>query len=191
MSRPSLIDDYLDALRGQLPADAVTELADGLIETYDCHCARGLAPDAAARAAIADFGTPHLVAQAFAQIAPGRRAARALLATGPVVGACWALALMTARAWAWPIHLATVVALAAGLILVVATLVAACRSPYRRARNAALAGGTGVLALDVAALTILPTSASVLTGLLQCAIVASSLRLCLTLGSLYRLLISS
>jgi hypothetical protein len=39
----------------------------------------------------------------FTRQAPGRRAARLLLATGPLVGACWAAALTSGRAWTWPV----------------------------------------------------------------------------------------
>jgi len=46
----------------------------------------GLAPDAAARAAVAEVGEPALVAGAFTRASPARRTARLLLMTGPMVG---------------------------------------------------------------------------------------------------------
>ena len=40
---------------------------------------------------------------AFTRLSPARHAARRLLAAGPVVGGCWAAALITGRAWTWPV----------------------------------------------------------------------------------------
>jgi hypothetical protein len=56
MCRPSLIAGYLDALAGQLPGLVVEELVGGLEDTYRRHLDLGLAPEAAARAAVAEFG---------------------------------------------------------------------------------------------------------------------------------------
>ena len=75
MRGPSLIAGYLDALAGQLPGPVVEELAGGLEETYRRYLGLGLSPEAAARAA------------------------RWLLAAGPVVGACWAVALPVPARW--------------------------------------------------------------------------------------------
>src|SRR5438034_11542709 len=103
MRGPGLISGYLDALAGQLPGPVVEELADGLEETYRRHLGLGLTPGTAARAAVAEFGDPDLIAAEFTRAHPARRAARRLLAAGPVVGACWAVALLTGRAWTWPV----------------------------------------------------------------------------------------
>jgi hypothetical protein len=43
-----LIEAHLSTLRGRLPADAVDELADGLIETYHHHLAEDADPYTAA-----------------------------------------------------------------------------------------------------------------------------------------------
>ena len=43
----------------------VKELADGLDETYQRHLGLGLAPQAAAEAAVAEFGDPQLIAAEF------------------------------------------------------------------------------------------------------------------------------
>ena len=88
MPGPGLIEDYRAAVSMQLPASIVDELADGLAETYRSYLDQGLGPDAAARAAIAEFGEPALVVAAFTRASPGRRVARRLLMTGP----WWALA---------------------------------------------------------------------------------------------------
>ena len=85
MSGPGLIARYVDALAGQLPGPLVEELADGLEETYRHYLELGQAPEEAAQAAVAEFGAPELVAAEFARVHPARRAARLLLATGPVV----------------------------------------------------------------------------------------------------------
>jgi len=107
MRGPGLISGYLDALAGQLPGPVVEELAGGLEDTYRRHLGLGLASEAAARAAVAEFGDPGLIAAEFARAHPARRAARRLLAAGPVVGACWAVALVTGRAWTWPVPVGT------------------------------------------------------------------------------------
>jgi len=48
---------------------------------------------------------PQVIIAAFTQLSPARGAARRLLATGPLAGACWGTALITGRAWTWPIPL--------------------------------------------------------------------------------------
>src|SRR5262245_38140951 len=102
MSGPSLISDYLAALSADLPPRIVEELADGLEETYRHRLTEGLAEDAAARAAVAEFGEPRVIVAAFTEASRGRKAARRLLATGPLAGLCWAMALIVNRAWTWP-----------------------------------------------------------------------------------------
>jgi hypothetical protein len=122
MPGTGLIGDYLTALSGQLPAPIVEELADGLDQTRQHYLDQGLDADAAAGAAVAEFGEPRVIVAAFTRLSSARHAARRLLATGPVVGACWAAALITSRAWAWPVpgiarFLAGVTGLAAGVSL--------------------------------------------------------------------------
>ena len=54
--------------------------------------------------AVAEFGDPELIAAEFARAHPARRAARRLLAIGPEVGLCWAVALLAGRArLLWPV----------------------------------------------------------------------------------------
>ena len=141
MAQPRLITGYLSALSAQLPAPVVAELADGLGETHLHYLRQGLDPDAAARAAVAEFGEPSLVIAGFAAVSPARRVARRLMATGPLVGACWAAALITGRAWAWPVQPAVV--LLAGLVLLasIGLIVSAVTGPgYRSVVRAGLAG---------------------------------------------------
>ena len=144
-----LIAAYLDALAGQLPGPVVEELADGLEETYRRHLGQGLPPDAAAQAAVAEFGAPELIAVEFARAHPARRAARRLLAAGPVVGLCWAVALIASRAWTWPVPAAAGILPGLALVAVVALLAFAARNTrYRPIGWAGAAGCIGTAALD-------------------------------------------
>jgi len=150
MRGPGLISSYLDTLAGQLPGPVVEELAGGLEDTYRRHLGLGLAPEAAAQAAVAEFGDPGLIAAEFIRAHPARRAARGLLAAGPVVGACWAVALITGRAWTWPVPIAARIVPGVILVAVVALLAAAARGiRYRPVGRAGTAGCAGTAALDV------------------------------------------
>jgi hypothetical protein len=149
MPGPGLITSYLDALSRQLPGPVVEELADGLEETYRRHLNLGLAPYAAAAAAVTEFGAPELIAAEFARAHPARRAARLLLAAGPAVGACWGAALLTGRAWTWPVPLAASIVPGLALAAVVALLAVAARTTrYRSAGRAGVAACVGTAALD-------------------------------------------
>ena len=149
MPGPGLISGYLDALAGQLPGPVMEELVDGLEETYRRHLGLGLTPDAAAAAAVAEFGDPGLIAAEFARVHPARRAARRLLTAGPVVGACWAVALFTGRAWTWPVPVAARIVPGVIRVAVVALLAVAARGiRYRPVGRAGTAGCAGTAALD-------------------------------------------
>ncbi len=154
MPEPGLIKDYLVTLSAQLPAEIVEELADGLDQARQHHLGQGLGPDAAARAAVAEFGEPRVVVAAFARASPARRAARRLLATGPVAGAAWGAALIAGRAWNWPVPLPARVLFGAILITIISLLAAAAVGRrYRAVRRAGAAGCLGMAALDAAMLT--------------------------------------
>lgn len=96
-----LIESYLSQVTAALPGPArarasiVAELRGGLLDATDAHRRAGLAPPAAAQAAVAEFGHPAQIAAAFR---PGiaacqaRRLAATLLATGPLIGLAWAAA---------------------------------------------------------------------------------------------------
>jgi hypothetical protein len=74
----------------------LTELRDGLDHATDDHLAAGLPPERAATAAIAQFGTPQTVADAFSgelATAYARRTIACFIATGPLVGIWWLLLL--------------------------------------------------------------------------------------------------
>ena len=133
-----LIAGYVAGLHRQLPAALADEAADGLAETYQHHLAAGAGEQEAARAALAEFGDLATVVGEFTRQAPGRRAARLLLATGPVAGGCWAAALILSRAWTWPVPAAARLGFGAVLLLAVLALLAAAtsRHSYQRTRLA-------------------------------------------------------
>ena len=92
------VDGYLAEVTARLPGPAraragiVAELRSGLLDATDAHRSAGLPPAEAALAAIAEFGDPAQVSAGFrAEIAASqaRRAAIALLVTGPLVGLLW------------------------------------------------------------------------------------------------------
>jgi|SRR5215469_14780744 len=170
MAEPSLIGGYLAELSAQLPAPIVAELADGLDQTRQCYLGQGLGPGAAERAALAEFGAPRVIVAAFTRASPARRAARRLLVTGPMVGACWAAALITNRAWAWPIPPGARAVVGAALVTVIVLLAGAAFSRhYRSAGRAAAAGCIGITALDA---TLLITVAFVAPTVIWPVIVA-------------------
>ena len=149
MSEPRLIADYLAVLSARLPAPVVEELADGLAETYQSYLGRGLPPGRAAEAAVAEFGEPHVILAEFARTNPARRAAGRLLVTGPAVGGCWAAALITSRAWAWPLPLAMRILPGLVLVTVIGLLAAAVSGrSYRFSTRAGAAGCVGTALLD-------------------------------------------
>ena len=148
-SEPRLIRGYLEVLARQLPASIVDELADGLTETHRSYLGRGLSPDAAAEAAVEEFGSPEEILAGFARVNPARRAARRLLGLGPVVGACWVVALVASRAWPGPLPARVVVGVA--LLACIGLLaVAALGRRYRVSVFSGVAGFAGFAALDIA-----------------------------------------
>jgi hypothetical protein len=79
----------------------LAELRDGLDAATDKHAATGLTAEQAAPAAIAQFGSPQAVADAFAPelaTAYARRTIAWYIATGPIVGVWWLL-LMQPHPW--------------------------------------------------------------------------------------------
>jgi hypothetical protein len=189
MAGHHLIDAYLDELARWLPVDAVDELDDGLTETYQRHRLASLTPDAAARAAIAEFGEPELVIAAFVRQAPGRRAAWALLGSGPVVGLCWGAVLIVGHAWIWPIPTVLRVVFGLTLFAMISMLVLAAtgRRSYRRTRLAAGAG-LGMIGLDGAILTTLVLIGPPFAWPMALAVPASLARMALTARVMPRLL---
>ena len=180
-----LIRDYLAELAAQLPPPIVAELADGLDQTCQHYLRRGLGPDAAASAALAEFGGPRAVVAAFARASPGRRAARTLLATGPVAGACWAAVLISNHAWTWPVPAVARVTPGVALITVITLLAGAAFSgSYRSARRTAVAGCIGLTALDATMLVATAVIAPAVIWPVILAATASAARMSYTARSL-------
>ena len=148
----------------------------------------GTGDQEAARAALAEFGDLAMVVGEFTRQAPGRRAARLLLATGPVAGCCWAAALIPGRAWTWPVPATARLGFGAALLLAVLALLAAAtsRHSYQRTRLAMLASPV-ILALDVTAVTAVMLAAPALTWALGVAVAVSLGRIAFTARTLPRL----
>lgn len=185
MPGPSLISDYLTALSAQLPASVVEELTDGLGQTRQHYLNQGLDLDAATGAALAEFGPPPVIVAAFTRVSPARRTARRLLASGPVVGACWATALLTSRAWTWPIPTAGRVLFGLVLISIIGLLaIAAFGSKYRSVGRAGAAGCVGITVFDAAMLITVMLALPAVIGPMTLALAASAARLIFTARAL-------
>ena len=183
-----LIAGYVAGLHRKLPAGLADEAADGLVETYEHHLAAGAGEQEAARAALAEFGDLATVVGEFTRQAPGRRAARLLLATGPVAGGCWAAALILGRAWTWPVPATARISFGAVLLLAVLALLAAAtsRHSYQRTRLAMLASPV-ILALDATAVAAAVLAAPAFTPALGAAVAVSLGRIAFTARTLPRL----
>ena len=177
-SEPRLIRDYLQVLAAQLPASIVDELADGLAETHRSHLGRGLSPDAAAEAAVEEFGSAEEILASCARVTPARRAARRLLGLGPVVGGCWVAALVTSRVWPGPLPARVGVGLA--LLASIGLLaVAALGRRYRVSVVSGVAGFAGFAALDTALIVGVTVLAGSMTWVMALAMAGSMLRVAL------------
>src|SRR5262249_2446655 len=122
MMTSPLIAQYVTGLHQSLPADIADAARAGLLGTSQDRLDSGASDQEAAHAALAEFGDLTMVVGEFTRQAPGRHAARLLLATGPVVGACWAAALVLSRAWTWPLPTAARLSFGAVLLLAVPAL---------------------------------------------------------------------
>jgi hypothetical protein len=186
-----LITAHLDTLAARLPAQAVEELADGLEVTFEQHLAKHGDPTIAARAALDEFGDADLITAAFLRESQGRRTARALLATGPVMGVVWGATLITSHAWTWPVPPPIRLLYAAALVMAVLALVVAARETfsYRRSRRAALVGMVGLVLLDGLMLTAVAVLTPTATWPVTVAVTASSIRILGTSRALPAILI--
>jgi hypothetical protein len=185
MKAAQVVDAYLDQVAASLfgPSrarrDIVAELRSGLLDAADAHQCTGLPAAPAAEAAIAEFGDPRLVADAFRPeltIQQARRVALTLAAVGPPIGLLWAaaavashIAVRHASSWHWagpPPLSPAAFPLAAGAVLitvcsVLATVAATGRltrwlpdRPRLAAATAATAG-FGAAAADLAVFALL------------------------------------
>jgi hypothetical protein len=178
MPEHRLIRDYREALRAALPARVAEEVADGLAQTYDHHLERGLSPDDAARAALAEFGDPDVVLVAFTQASPVRRAARGLMLIGPAVGTCWAAALISGHAWDWRVPALALAAAGLTLVgLITLMVTAAFARGYRFVRRAGTAACAGFGAFDASAISVVVLAAPGVRWPAAAAACASAVRL--------------
>jgi hypothetical protein len=206
-SAPAL-ERYLTELSARLrgPRDARTrvmaEIHDGLTEAIHAHLADGMPPDAAANAAIAEFGDPATVARSFASelaTASARRTIATFIATGPLVGIWWLLLLHPAP-WRSGV-LAALIAIPALPLIALAIATAAGtfattgrlmrwlpETPASRALTAATAIATLCLAADLTVLGVL--AAHLATGwrqsvpLIAVAATASILRIAAAIAAI-------
>src|SRR5206468_11906964 len=121
----------------------------------------------------------------FARVNPSRRAARRLLGIGPLVGACWAVALITDRASAWAVPLAVRILVGVALVTIIALLAAAALTTrYRLAARAGVAGSIGIATLDAVLITGVTFASAPMTWVMVGAMVASTARIAFAARSL-------
>jgi hypothetical protein len=119
-----------------------------------------------------------VIIAAFTRLSPARRAARRLLAAGPVVGGCWGLVLAGGHAWTWPVPVAGRVLFGAALLSVIGLLAAAAFGrEYRSVRRAGAAGCLGMTAVDTAMLLAVTLTMPALIWPVILAAAASAARL--------------
>jgi hypothetical protein len=180
-----VIASYLAALLARLPADIVDELADGLAEAHESYLRQGLASDKAAEAAVAEFGEPDVIASAFTRASAARVISRRLLVIGPVVGTCWAAALVAGHAWDWPVPDFARVLLGLALMATIALLAVAARSSgYQVCARTGRAACASTTALDTAMIVGVILSAPTISWFITAALVASTCRIALAVPAL-------
>ncbi|WP_433221975.1 hypothetical protein [Microtetraspora malaysiensis] len=150
MAGHELIERHLEVLAERLPGPVVEELADGLTATYEDQLKRLGDPEAAARAALADFGDADTITAAFVRLSPGRETALRMLVVGPIVGLSWGAAFIAGQEWAWRIPLLSRLAFGfmVGLVVLMLVIAVRARRYYRMVRLAALGGVGSVMVLD-------------------------------------------
>lgn len=178
MAEHSLIQRYNDVLLAELPIQLAEEVADGLAEANARYARQGMSCDDAAQAAVAEFGEARAVVAGLTRVSPAQWTARRLIATGPVVGGCWVVALIAGRAWEWPVPSIARALVGAVLITsVIVLLTAAVARRYRVAQRAGVAGCAGLALIDASAITMVATTAPTMGWLALLATCASMLRL--------------
>jgi len=174
-------DDVIGAYRArlarELPTAVVDELLDGLEETRDRFSSQGLAPEAATAAAVHEFGRPADVVAAFTRNSPGRRQAVRLLATGPIFALLWGTALITSRAWTWPVPRPLEIAFGVTLLAIVGVLVTVLATTHPAKTRRAGYAGAALIMLDLAMLSAVTFAAPNLTWAMGPAIAASLIRI--------------
>ncbi len=210
------VEAYLREAADRMPgprlarSDILAELRSGLLDAIDMRRAAGLTAEAATEAAIAEFGDPRQVADAFRPhlaMVQARRTALALAASGPLVGLLWATAALAshitlrhAPPWQWPgappLSAAGFPVIAAAiLILIVSTLATIAATgkltrwlpacPRVAAATAATAG-FGAVATDLSMLALLASQLTSAPGTLDALPVAAAAAASLTRLTLSR-----
>jgi hypothetical protein len=191
MTGAPAVSAYLRAVAASMPGprrardDILAELRSGLLDAIDTHRAAGLPAQAAAQAAITEFGDPRQVASAFRPhlaMTQARRTALALAATGPPVGLLWAaaalashIAIRHAPPWQWqgapPLSPAAFPAIGAAILLAAASTLATIAATGKLTRwlpasprTATATAATAGLGAAIADLAILAVLASQLTA---------------------------
>ena len=175
------IGSYLTEIAARLPGPAsvrrgiVAELGTGLADAADAHRCAGLDPAQAARAAIAEFGSPAKVAAGFRgelAAATARRTTITLMTVGLLTGALWPIAALASHIHQFPAAarlaaLIAAVAVAAAIGSALFTLATTGRLtrwlPARPAASAAIAAASAAAA-DVAMLAALTILAAATPG---------------------------
>jgi len=150
VAQHDLIAAQLRTLASRLPPDVFAEIADGLQETYQTKRTLHANPDAAAHAAITEFGDADTITRALCRGAQWRRQATFLLVTGPLIGGIWAATLIGQQVWQWP--LPPVVRWLYGAVLIITVaLLARGRTEqhvYRRGQRRVTIAGAALVSLD-------------------------------------------
>jgi hypothetical protein len=170
-----IVAAWLAELDMQLPAgrrarkEILLEIADGLSCAIEEHTEQGQSAEAAARAAVAEFGDPCTVAAAFARqlgATAAHRLGAGLILTGPLVGLTWAAAYATAGL-DWPSRIVNVLSAMPQYPLILAVTIPAAMMaitgagwaarhmtiPARVATSAALVAAIGCMAGDLSLLS--------------------------------------
>ncbi|MEU7890462.1 hypothetical protein AB0B54_33580 [Microbispora bryophytorum] len=186
MAGHELIERHLRTLAERLPDPVVDELTDGLLASYDDQMERLGDPDAAAQAALADFGDADSVTAAFIRASSARQAAFTLLVAGPIVGLSWGATIVTANGWTSAIPLSSRLAVGVLLGSAVLMLVTAIRDQrhYRTVRLAALGGAGTVAVLDTVMLGTVVTLVPPPSLLLLVALTGSVARIMLAVRAI-------
>ena len=169
----------------------LTELRDDLEQATEDRIAAGLSPDRAAEAAIMQFGSPRVVADAFAgelTTAYARRTIACFIATGPLVGSWWLLLLQPSP---WRTGLIAFVTAIPVIPLIIAAIATASgtlattgrlmrwlpETGPRRALSATITVAMLCMIIDLAMITMIMVSGAPTTPLMIIAVAASFARI--------------
>ncbi|MCM4081209.1 permease prefix domain 1-containing protein [Paractinoplanes hotanensis] len=202
----TLVAAYLDDLGTKLPgprrhrSQILIELRDGLDVATEVHLAAGMTAERAQAAAVAQFGSPQEVADAFAgelTTTYARRVVATYIATGPLVGIWWLLLLrpdpwqtgpiaMIAAIPALPL-IAIAIAVAGGALATTGRLMRWLPETSPQGAAAATIAVAGVsVAADLTMIGLLAASATASALLAIMAVATSVSRIVCSTAVLYR-----